>query len=117
MPHQGKTIKVYINDEEYNKIKESAELYGESVSGFLKKMGLGAPFIRSTDLTAVHELHKIIADLGRVGGLLKIAIMQFNDCHKSAEKIENLLLDIQTEKMKMLENFNVVMENLHGNKG
>ena len=25
MPHQGKTIKVYINDEEYNKIKESAE--------------------------------------------------------------------------------------------
>lgn len=65
-------IKVYCMPEERDAIKANAETTGNIASSYLLKVGVGYPIKSILDNTRVEELMKINGDLGRLGGLLKL---------------------------------------------
>lgn len=65
-------IKVYCLPEERTTIEGLAKISGHSVSTYLRLVGQGARMSSVLDHECVRELAKINADLGRLGGLLKL---------------------------------------------
>ena len=65
-------IRVLADEAEHAMIKAGAEATGLSMSAFLRHVGVGYPVRSIVDLRQVAELAKINADLGRLGGLLKL---------------------------------------------
>ena len=65
-------IRVLADEAEHAMIKAGAEATGLSMSAFLRHVGVGYPVRSIVDLRQVAELVKINADLGRLGGLLKL---------------------------------------------
>ena len=65
-------IRVCVLPEEKAAIEEQARKAGMSVSAYLRNVGLNYEPTSVVDYDAVLDLIKINADLGRVGGLLKM---------------------------------------------
>ncbi|MAC13307.1 MAG: conjugal transfer protein TraJ [Alcanivorax sp.] len=65
-------IKVWVLPDEKGDIVNKAKSAGLSASAYLRNVGMGAPVTGIADKEAVMELVKINADLGRIGGLLKM---------------------------------------------
>ena len=76
MPTKKKTIKVYVESDEYEMIRKKADEARESVSAYLKRLGLGHKMTSKTDARTAAALLKANADLGRLGGLFKLAITE-----------------------------------------
>lgn len=75
MPITRKTqapIKVYCLPEERAEIETMARKSGHSVSTYLRLVGQGYRVASIVDYEHVQELAKINGDLGRLGGLLKL---------------------------------------------
>jgi hypothetical protein len=72
MPSQKHAIRVYVSDEEHQAITAKAESAGLSCSCYAKRICLGFPISSKVDAGAVRELIRTRADLGRLGGLLKM---------------------------------------------
>jgi hypothetical protein len=53
-------------------IEERAKMTGLSVSAYLRTAGLGHPIRSILDYDAVRDLAKVNGDQGRLGGLLKL---------------------------------------------
>lgn len=69
---RGHPIKVYVTATERAEIEGRAEAAGLSASAYLRAIGLNEPVRSMADSKAVLDLLKINADLGRLGGLLKL---------------------------------------------
>ncbi len=87
---------VYVTDEEYQEIINSSEQAGLSVSTFARNVCLGYKVGSKADILARKELREVNADLGRLGGLLKLAITEenrprINFLLNDISKIKNLL--------------------------
>lgn len=96
MPSKKQVIKAYVSKEEYEQICASAEQCSLSLSAFAKAVCLGHEIKSSTDQQVRRELLKLNGDQGRLGGLLKMLILDDDDNRKEAEK---LLREIgQTQK-------------------
>ncbi len=65
-------MKVFVTEEERSRIEARAQASGLSVSAFLRAAGLGHPIRSTLDYAAVTELAKVNGDQGRLGGLLKL---------------------------------------------
>lgn len=65
-------IKVYCLPDEKAQIQENAEASGLSVAGFIRKVAMGYQVESIVDIEQVVELSRVNADLGRLGGLLKL---------------------------------------------
>lgn len=65
-------LKVVVSDAERERIEARAQLAGLSVSAYLRAAGLGAPIRSVLDAERVLDLAKVNADQGRLGGLLKL---------------------------------------------
>jgi len=65
-------IKVYCLPEEKTQIQENAEASGLSVASFIRKVAMGYQVESIVDIKQVIELGRVNADLGRLGGLLKL---------------------------------------------
>ena len=65
-------IKVWVLPEEKELIEANAKTVGKSVSSYLRTVGIGLEVKSLLDHRAVGELAKVNADLGRLGGLLKM---------------------------------------------
>ena len=65
-------INVWVLPEEKAAIAEKAKSAGLSQSAYLRNVGMGTPVTGVADQQAVLEIVKITADLGRLGGLLKM---------------------------------------------
>ena len=65
-------IKVYCLSDERQQIDSNARAAGLSLSSFLLKVGMGYQIKGVLDCRRIEELAKINADLGRLGGLLKL---------------------------------------------
>jgi len=81
MPSKKKRLPVYLTDEEYAEISESAVRAGVSLSKFAKLTCTGMAVPTLEHKQAVSEIIKARADLGRLGGLLKQAIAADGDKH------------------------------------
>lgn len=65
-------MKVFVTDAERARIEARARAAGMSVSGYLRTAGLGHPIRSVLDYDAVRDLAKVNGDQGRLGGLLKL---------------------------------------------
>jgi len=65
-------IKVWVFDYEKEEITLKSRKHNLSTSAFLRNLGLNMEVKAVVDQNAVLELVKINADLGRLGGLLKL---------------------------------------------
>jgi hypothetical protein len=79
MPSKKQRIAVYLGPEEYSRIQESATKAGLSLSTFCKRVCLGTPVPGLEHRQAVKDILKANADLGRLGGLLKLALSEGGD--------------------------------------
>lgn len=96
MPSKKRIIKTYVSDEEYTEIRETAQQCSLSLSAFVKAICLDHEIRSSTDQQTRRELLKLNGDQGRLGGLLKMLILDDDDNRKAAER---LLKEIgQTQK-------------------
>ncbi|WP_239057294.1 conjugal transfer protein TraJ [Desulfovibrio sp. JC010] len=87
MPSKKKVIKTYVSEKEYEQICSSAEQCSLSLSAFAKAACLGHEIRSSTDQQVRRELLKLNGDQGRLGGLLKMLILDDDDNRKAAEKL------------------------------
>lgn len=76
MPSKKAVLKTYLTPEEYEKIIESADRTGLSLSTFAKRVCLGQPVPSLENKRARRELLRINADLGRLGGLFKLCLSE-----------------------------------------
>ena len=74
MPSKKKRITVYLSPEEYDRVQDRAARAGISLSAFCKLVSLGMPVPSMEHRQAVRDILKANADLGRLGGLLKLAL-------------------------------------------
>ncbi|OIN07128.1 conjugal transfer transcriptional regulator TraJ [Oceanisphaera psychrotolerans] len=95
-------IKVYCLPEERAVIEENARRAGLSASTYLRDVGQGYQIQGVTDAEQVRELVRVNGDLGRLGGLLKLWLM--NDAKVAAfgpNTILALLQRIETNQERM----------------
>jgi len=84
-------IKAYVTHEDYLVIEEYAEKAGLSLSAFARRVCLGQPAPNRELEQFRRELLKINADLGRLGGLLKLCLShkdeQARELHRDARRL------------------------------
>ena len=69
-------IKVRVDDDEQRLIGENAEACGLSIPEYLRRLGKGHIPQSKLDQVHVRELCALAGDLGRVGGLLKLWLIE-----------------------------------------
>jgi hypothetical protein len=92
-------LKAYVTPEEYAEITEVARKNSQSTSNFIKCACLGTPIKSKIDQKIVLDLLKLAADLGRIGGLLKLGLSE----QKLDRIIGNNLLDSIRELKEKIE--------------
>jgi len=100
MPSPTKVVvKAYVTPEEYNTMKENAGRARLSVSSYVRAVCLGHEVRSSVDKSGILDLAKVNADLGRLGGLLKLALSD-----KAIDRLRgNSLLNDISRTRKLLE--------------
>jgi len=70
-------IQVRVTQEEKEMIKQRAgSCAGSTMAHYLRSLGLGLRVKTKADLGVAHQLIKLSADMGRVGGLIKLFIAE-----------------------------------------
>ena len=101
-------IKVWVTTAEKAAIAEKAAAHSMSISRYLRALGLALPIQSTVDQRAVLDLLKINADLGRLGGLIKMWLTS-NENFESASaqvmqrKLDRTLKEISALQKKMRE--------------
>ena len=103
----GRHLRVPVLPEEETTIKSKAAQSGLTIAEYLRRLGLGSQIKSLTDKDAVLELSKINADLGRLGGLLKLWLTDnVKVVHFSDETIRRLLKHLIGTQQRMLDKVN-----------
>jgi hypothetical protein len=84
---RGKYIKARVTADEYEEVNHLAKMYGVTTSDYLRSIALNYPLKSRVDQLAFLELGKCRADLGRLGGLLKMWISN-KDRRSGLDEIE-----------------------------
>jgi hypothetical protein len=84
-------LKVVVSPGERAKIEERARAASLSISAYLRTAGLGRPIRSTLDYDAVMELAKINGDQGRLGGLLKLWLVDRPGRGMSEAEVRRLL--------------------------
>ena len=100
MPSKKQVIKTYVSAEEYKQIRETAQQCSLSLSSFAKAVCLGHEIKSRADQQARRELLKLNADQGRLGGLLKMWILD-DDKHRT--DVEALLEDLRRLQKEIVQ--------------
>lgn len=98
-----KALKVYVSPEQQRVIAENARACAMSASAFARSLALGHTPPSILDHREVSNLMKVNADLGRLGGLLKLWLtddIRYREEH--GEPIENLLKQIYATQENLL---------------
>jgi len=74
MPTKKPHLKAYVSPEEYAKVAAQAGRASLSISAFVKAVCLGHEVKSTVDQDATLALARTNGDLGRLGGLLKMAL-------------------------------------------
>lgn len=94
-------IKVSFNDAERAKVEALAMECGLPVAVYLRRVGLGYRPAPNVDLDAIDKLTRLSAELGKVGGLFKLALTKGQDTSQLIQDfralralLESALLDL-----------------------
>jgi hypothetical protein len=96
-------IKVVATLEETAEIKRKASAARLPVSAYLRTLGLGWTPRSTLDHQAILELGKINADLGRLGGLLKLWLSGRSNEGAPAADVRQVLRQIEASQSAMLQ--------------
>ena len=100
----GLHLRVPVLPDEAIAIKSHAAQTGLSVAEYLRQIGLGYQLQSVIDKDYVHQLSKINADMGRLGGLFKLWLTQDRRvAHFDHRSVKALLDRIQTTQDAMFE--------------
>jgi hypothetical protein len=97
-------VKVYCLPEERAQLQASASAARKSLSTYLLNVGLGYPVRSILDQRCVEDLLRVNADMGRLGGLLKLWLT--NDERTAAfseSTIRALLAKIEATQDELLD--------------
>jgi len=100
MPSKKQRITVYLGPEEYSRIQESANRAGLSLSTFCKRVCTGIPVPSMEHQQAVKDILKANADLGRLGGLFKLALPPTPE-GQDRNTLQRLLREIESGIIQM----------------
>jgi hypothetical protein len=84
-------LQVVVDSRERQLIQARAKEAGLSVSAYLRTLGLGKPVRPILDQAAVLELAKVNGDQGRLGGLLKLWLVDRPGRGMSEAEVRRLL--------------------------
>ncbi len=90
-------MRVYLTKNEYQQIIDSSSRAGMTISSFARAVCLGTPVVSREDAQARRELLKINGDLGRLGGLLKLAITEKDN----PQDFRPLLKEIERRQLEL----------------
>lgn len=96
-------LKVWVTAKERTDIETRAAGAGLSVSAYLRAAGMHHQLKSVYDLAAVEELAKVGADLGRLGGLLKLWLATKKGEGAPALEVDRLLRETRELQAKMLK--------------
>ncbi|MBA2709017.1 MAG: conjugal transfer transcriptional regulator TraJ [Tatlockia sp.] len=100
----GRHLRVPVLPEEEKEIKANAAQAGLSIAEYLRRLGLGHQITTVIDKQSILELSKINADLGRLGGLLKLWLSNEERIAHIEPKTMTVLLErIKITQAAMLE--------------
>ncbi len=100
----GRHLRVPVLPEEEQEIKENAAKAGLTIAEYLRRLGLGYEIHGVIDKLHIIELSKINADLGRLGGLLKLWLTNDERLIHIEPKTITVVLDrIKATQTAMLE--------------
>jgi hypothetical protein len=90
-PRGKRPFKVWVTPAERAEIERLASTTGQSVSSYLRTLGLGYEPKSLLDAERVGELLKACGDLGRLGGLLKLWLSERPGEGAAVEDVRTLL--------------------------
>jgi hypothetical protein len=97
-------IKVYCLPEERAQLQASASAARKSMSTYLLNVGLGYPVRSILDQRRVEDLLRVNADLGRLGGLLKLWLTNDERTASFGEStIRGLLAKVEATQSELLD--------------
>lgn len=99
----GQRIEVWLTAEEKQSLIERAAECGLSTSAYMRVAGLNQPIHSLADARAVAELVKVSADLGRLGGLLKLWLTERRDLGAPAIRVNRVLDETRSLQQQMLQ--------------
>lgn len=91
-------VMVRVTTEEKAAIAARASEAGMSAPGFMRTLALGAVPTAKADAAAVRELAQANADLGRLGGLLKMALSEGFTGGVGPQEMRRLLKKIEAQQ-------------------
>lgn len=98
MPSKKLRLTVRLTMEEHIQISEYAKRAGLSLSTFAKRVCLGTPVPGLEQQQAVRDIIKASANLGRLGGLLKLALTE----NRGPEhELRRLLREIEAGQLQL----------------
>jgi len=99
---RGNPFKGYVNEQERIEITARAARLHMSLSDYLRTVGLGEVLKSTVDATAIDIMLKINADLGRLGGLLKLWLTTRCGEGATSSQVNALLRGVQTDQQALL---------------
>ena len=96
-------MKVFVTDEERRVIGERAAASSLSVSAYLRTIGMNRTVRATADHKAVSELARINADQGRLGGLLKLWLVEQPGRGVPERDVRDLLARIEAMQVTLAE--------------
>ena len=86
-------IKVWVTTAEKAAIAEKAAAHSMSISRYLRALGLALPIQSTVDQRAMLDLLKINADLGRLGGVVKMWLTSNESSQSACAQVTQIKLD------------------------
>jgi hypothetical protein len=94
-------LKVVVSQTERASIRAKAENLGLSVSAYLRSVGLRYKPRPLADVEAIRNLLKVQADQGRLGGLLKLWLVEKPGQGASTFEVRRVLRQIEDLQIKL----------------
>ena len=94
-------MRTVVNTKERAEIEGRAQAASLTVSGYLRAAALGKPVRSTIDREALTELAKVNADQGRLGGLLKLWLVDQPGRGAPAQNVRELLGQIEAMQEKL----------------
>lgn len=93
---RGRCIPVWVTEEEYLAISGKANDSGQSLSGYLRAVGLRRKLNPVSDVQVMSDVLKVNADIGRLGGLIKLWLSDRKQMDVSRESLQKTLDEVRS---------------------
>lgn len=98
---RSRPLKVLVSDTERAAISARAKAANLSISSYLRTLGLAWQPKSQLDQQAIRDLVKVIADQGRLGGLLKLWLSEKPGEGASTFEVRRVLRQIEDLQLKL----------------